>query len=548
MDRLLEKLIATWENETIEFKQADKNFSLQDIGKYFSALANEALIHNQSSAWLIFGVNDKNRSVTGTSYRASGGLEKLKHEITNIVSHNMTFKKIHEFFYQNDSNKRVIIFEIPPAPEGMPISSNDIYYGRSGESITPLSLHKLDEIRKTKHIDWTAQIVPSATVEHLDQKALKKARELFTEKHANRIDKKDIESWSDIAFLNKARITQDGKITKTALLLLGKADASYLLEHDATITWYLKTEERAYEHFTIPFLLNTTEVYNRIRNIPIRLLPDTELIEREIPKYDKKMLLEALHNCIAHQDYKRNGRIIVTEEQHKLIFENTGNFFEGKPEDYILHEKTPKHYRNPYLVEAMVTLNMVDRMGFGIHNLNHKQRERYLPLPDYDLSDMQTVKMTVYGSVVDEAYTKVLMQNTDLMFEEVIALDRVQKKSKINDKISKKLLNKGLIEGRKPNYYVSAHIAKVTKKEAEYGRNKPFHDSHYQDMIIRYIEKYGSASRNQIGELLSPILSEILSEKQKKRKIDNLLQALRKSNRITNQGNNKVPQWVIISI
>ena len=295
MDTLLEKLIATWENETIEFKQADKNFSLQDIGKYFSALANEAHIHNQSSAWLIFGVNNKNRSVTGTSYRASGGLEKLKHEITDIVSHNMTFKKIHDFCYQNDSNKRVIIFEIPPAPEGMPISSNDIYYGRSGESITPLSIHKLDEIRRTRHIDWTAQIISSATVEHLDQKALKKARELFTEKHANRIDNKDIESWSDIAFLNKARITQDGKITKTALLLLGKAEASYLLEHDATITWYLKTEERAYEHFTIPFLLNTTEVYNRIRNIPIRLLPDTELIEREIPKYDKKMILEALH-------------------------------------------------------------------------------------------------------------------------------------------------------------------------------------------------------------------------------------------------------------
>jgi ATP-dependent DNA helicase RecG len=193
----------------------------------------------------------------------------------------------------------------------------------------------------------------------------------------------------------------------------------------------------------------------------------------------------------------------------------------------------------------MVTLNMVDKMGFGIHNLNHKQRERYLPLPDYDLSDMQTVKMTVYGSVVDEAYTKVLMQNTDLMFEEVIALDRVQKKTKINDKISKKLLNKGLIEGRKPNYYVSAYIAKVTKKEAEYGRNKPFHDPHYQDMIIRFIEEYGSASRNQIESLIIPVLSPIFPEKRKIKSIDNFLQKLRKQEKIYVTGRGAKSIWKI---
>jgi ATP-dependent DNA helicase RecG len=42
-----------------------------------------------------------------------------------------------------------------------------------------------------------------------------------------------------------------------------------------------------------------------------------------------KIVLEALHNCIAHQDYGRNGRVVVTEQPDRLIFANEGGFFEG---------------------------------------------------------------------------------------------------------------------------------------------------------------------------------------------------------------------------
>ena len=70
---------------------------------------------------------------------------------------------------------------------------------------------------------------------------------------------------------------------------------------------------------------------------------------RRINKYDQKIVLEALHNCIAHQDYSRNARIIVIEQLDKLILENTGTFYEGKPEDYIAGHKTPQSYRNPWL-------------------------------------------------------------------------------------------------------------------------------------------------------------------------------------------------------
>ena len=55
---LLAGLIATWENEVVEFKQAGKDYDTNKIGEYFSALANEANLRNVERAWLVFGVDN----------------------------------------------------------------------------------------------------------------------------------------------------------------------------------------------------------------------------------------------------------------------------------------------------------------------------------------------------------------------------------------------------------------------------------------------------------------------------------------------------------
>ncbi|WP_207797740.1 ATP-binding protein [Aliarcobacter cryaerophilus] len=156
-------------------------------------------------------------------------------------------------------------------------------------------------------------------------------------------------------------------------------------------------------------------------------MPDDVLLAIEVSKYDQKVVLEALHNCIAHQDYTRNGRILVVEMLDRLIFENEGSFYEGQPNDYIAGNKTPRKYRNPFLVQAMTELNMIDTMGYGIYEMHLGQARRYFPLPDYDLSDNSSVKMTIYGSVVDPAYSRLLIQKTDLSWEDILLLDRVQK-------------------------------------------------------------------------------------------------------------------------
>lgn len=542
---LLATLIERWENEVAEFKRAGDGYSTDDIGKYFSALANEANLRDHDRAWLVFGVDNRSRRVVGTDYRPEPArLQSLKMQIAEATEPSITLRNIHELAH---ADGRVLLLEVPAAPLGMPVAWKGHYYARAGESLTHLGLGKLDEIRaQVGNADWSAQGVPGATLAHLDDGALAKARESFAMKHANRFAADEVKGWSLTAFLDRARLTRDGQITRATMLLLGKADAAHLVSpHPAQMTWKLEGPERAYEHFGLPFLLTSSALYRKIRNVQVRILPDDQLVAVEVAKYDRKIVLEALHNCIAHQDYGRNGRIVVTEFPDRLLLENEGGFFEGQPADYIAGAKTPRRYRNPFLAQAMAELNMIDTMGYGIHEMHVGQARRYFPMPDYDLSEPQAVKMTIHGRVVDPAYSRLLIQQTDLALEDILALDRVQKKLPLADGVVKHLRVAGLIEGRKPNFHVSAKVAEATASKAEYIRTRGFDDAHYKKMILELLEKFGSASRQEIDRRLAGKLSDALDEEQKQNKISSLLSNLRRAKRIRNAGSRKAPVWVI---
>jgi ATP-dependent DNA helicase RecG len=542
---LLNQLIASWENEVIEFKNVRDSYSTTDIGKYFSALANEANLRQKNAGWLVFGVDDKTRQISDCDYRRDKTrLDALKHQIAQSTEPGVSFREIYEL---QTSNGRVVLFEIPPAPLGMPISWNGHYFARAGESLTALGIDKLDTIRaQTINTDWTAVTIPQATINHLDSEALKIAQDNFYIKHANRFSRGEVSSWTTTTFLDRCKLTVDGQLTRAALLLLGKDESSYLLTpHPAEITWKLIGEEQTYEHFHLPFLLSTTRLFQRIRNTQIRILPEKSLLAVEIAKYDQRIVLEALHNCIAHQDYSKNARIVVTESLDRLIFTNLGSFYQGTPSDYIGGQTTPTRYRNPWLTQAMAKLNMIDTIGYGIHQMHVGQAKRFFPLPDYDLSNLDSVSVTIHGSVVDTAYSRVLIQNTSLSLDDIRALDRVQKKLPISDTDIKRLRRAKLIEGNKPNVHVSASIASATFKQTEYIQTRAQDNDFYAKMLIDFLSKFGSADRDQINKLLLDKLSIALNAEQKENQIRNLLNKMRKTGKIENIGGRKTPKWVV---
>lgn len=526
-EKLQQFLATNDENEILEYKEAKNQYDFEKLGKYFSALANEANLMEKSDAWLIFGVKD-DKSIVGTNFRNdTKSLHGLKAEIANHTTNRITFKDIYEV--QTDKG-RVVMFKIPASPQGMPIAWRGHYYGRDGSELQPLNLEELERIRSQNiDFDWSIQICKDATIEDLSQEAIDKARALYTLKNLKLED--EIKHWDDVTFLNKAKITIKGKITNTAIVLLGKSESEYFLSPAvAQITWILKDKdniEKDYEHFTCPFLLNIDKVYGKIRNLKYRYIRANSLFPDEVDSYDPYIIREALNNCIAHQDYIMGGKINVVEfEDRKLVFSNKGSFIPENINNVISLDAPEPKYRNKFLAQAMVSLNLIDTIGSGIKKMFIIQKNKFFPLPEYEFSH-ESVKVIIEGKVLDIKYASKLASMPDLTLEEIILLDKVQKGHAIDANEAKTLKAKNLIEGKRPNLYISSNVAKHTHQEDEYIKMQGINDDHYQALIIKYLTKFGKAKKIDFEKLLLDKLPDVLDEKQKKNKIKNILQKLR---------------------
>lgn len=535
------------ENEVIEFKKAQNGFDTQKIGEYFSALSNEANLHQEDYAWLLFGIHDKTHAVLGSSYKPTRpSLDALKREIAEGTNCGITFVEIHEVIYQE---KRVIMFQIPAAPKGIPTSYKGHFYGRDGESLVALSLHKLEIIRsQNTQIDWSAQIVTHATIDDLDDRAIATARNLYIAK--NKQNAIEIAGWDVATFLNKAKLTIKGKITNTAIVLLGKEESEVLISPAvAKIRWILKDSqgmERDYLIKSCPFILSIEEVYQKIRNLKYRYInPEFRtLFPEEVDTYEPYVIREAINNAIAHQDYTQAGQINVVEYEDSLVFTNKGGFIPQTISNVLKDNAPEEVYRNPFLARAMVGLQMVDTIGSGIRKMFNFQRQRLFPLPDYVIENNR-VQVTIIGKILNIEYANILAKRQELALAEVEALNRVQLGRPISDEEVSLLRKKKLIEGRKPNLFIAKFVAQQLDKKTDYSNNKGFEDGYYCDLILKALKEHGILTKQEITKLLWKKLPDILSDDQKYYKVTNLLTKLRLQKKIVNQRKGSISYWQI---
>lgn len=531
------------ENEVVEFKHAEKSYDTVKLGHYFSALSNEANLRGLTHAWLVFGIEDKSHKIIGTAYRSSTSkLMQLKKEIGDKVNGRLTFIDIYEVA---TSKGRVIMFQIPAALRGMPASYGGHYYGRDNESLVPLNTEKYDRIRAQVNIvDWSAQIIADAKLEDLDPLAIEVARANYTSKFPDKADAMD--TWDTITFLNKAKLTIKGKITRTAIILLGKDESEHFIGPAvAKIRWVYKTDagdEKDYEIIGCPLLLAVDKVYKKIRNLKYRYISEGTLFPAEVNQYEPYTIREAINNCIAHQDYTKNGRINVIEFDDQLLFTNLGDFIPQSVEKVVIDDAPEEYYRNRFLATAMFNLKMVDTAGGGIKRMYNYQRIKFFPLPEYDLSNNK-VKVRIVGKVLDMKYASVLAKNKNLSLEEIMLLDKVQKKKQLSKEEALHLKSKNLIEGRRPNYFIGKNVAQKTGQKATYTKNRAFDKQYYLDLILESIKQHYSLSRADIDELLWKKLPDFMSSKQKKNKIHNLITTLRVRELIINTGTLKDSNW-----
>ena len=521
------------ETEIVEFKEAKTGYDFDKTGKFFSALSNEANLKGRSCAWLIFGIENKKHQIVGSRYRPlRKDLDSLKREIGDKTTQNISFIEIYEL---KEPEGRVVMFQIPAAPRGIPVAYEGFYYGRANESLVALNIEKIERIRnQVIGKDWSKNIIPEATFEHLDKEAILKAREQFKQKNSKL--ETEVDTWDDVTFLNKAKVTVDGLITNTAILLLGKSESTHLISPAiARISWILKDAPGGYEHFHTPFILTVDKALACIRNLRYSYMVDnTTLFPQEVTHYDEWVMRETLHNAVAHSDYGKQCRVIVLEYNNRLVFENAGGFIPGSVEEVIRLDRPQPYYRNPFLVEAMVNLNMIDTVGSGIKKMFTIQKDRFFPLPTFDISDENRTEVTIHGELISPNYSRLLFKRPELSLDVVIALDKIQKKQPVSETETERLRDLNLVAGTGPELQVAGNYAKISYRD-------------YKQMILDMLRQNDSATREDIANLIMPTLSPDIPVEKRQKKISNIIVELStKDRKIINISKSiKSPLWAL---
>ena len=188
---------------------------------------------------------------------------------------------------------------------------------------------------------------------------------------------------------------------------------------------------------------------------------------------------------------------------------------------------------------------MIDTAGMGIRRSFEKLRERLFPMPDYDLSEKNRVKVTIYGKIINQKYSELLFEKTDLSLEEVMLLDRVQKNILITKEQSSILRRKKLIEGRYPNIYISKSVSEIVNDKVSYTKKAGFDNQYYKDLVLKYISNFGNITKKELNDLLMDKLPDSLNIEQKRRKIRYLVNDCLngKEKILENKGTNRNPIW-----
>ena len=524
-----------------EFKNLKNSFcgdEKDDVISYVSAIAN------MEGGFLVVGVHDKTLEIVGTdtyNYDRQKAILRLTDRCANLSSEGLDIAE----YITSDTQKKVWVIRIPKHLPKRPVYAHDKAWQRIEDSLVELTPERqntiLDEPLFTGS-DWSAEIVPNATIDDLDEVAIAKARVMFKKVHS-RIPAAEVNAWSVEEFLGNAGVMIDGGITRAAIILLGKPVSVFKLRPAVVrVTWSLRDEKQDvvdYEHFTVPFILTVDQILAKVRNLTMREMPGGTLFPDVMQQYDDYSMREILHNCIAHQDYTLQERINLVENPGFLYYANGGSFIPGTVQKALATHGPQRHYRNECLCNAMVNFNMIDIVGRGIRKIFNQQWERRFPMPDYEIdAAKKEVAVRLYGNAINEKYTKLLKENKDLSLEDCILLDAVQKGHRLSESDAKNLLERGLVEGEYPDLTISLSIARQTKQLPEYTKVKGLERDKIKQMALQFIQNAGEEGTklDAILEYIKDVLPSTKSLEQKRRLLRHILEEMKNENMIQING------------
>lgn len=413
----LQRLLDANEDEHLEFKEAKQGFHFESLVKYCCALANEGGGH------IILGITDKRpRSIVGSD--AFADLERTRTGLTERLHLRVRTE------LASPAGKRVVIFEVPPRPRGVPLHYEGTYWMRSGDALVPMTADELQTIFDEARPDFSALVCPQASIDDLLPEAIEHFRRLWLARSGTA----ELANLPPSQLLAAAELLTDGKPTFAALILLGSpaalgkhlAQAEVIYEyrnHESEIDYQQREEFRSGSLLLLDRLWTLIDRRNGLNHF------QDGLIRREIATFNNSSVREALLNALCHRDYRNGGSVFVKQWPTTLSIISPGGFPPGISAENILFQQFP---RNRRIAETLARCGLVERAGQGADRMFRTALLEGKSPPDYTHTGSHQVYLTLRGTVRDERlihFFELLVAETNYFFrtEDFIAIDAIHR-------------------------------------------------------------------------------------------------------------------------
>lgn len=480
---LLDQLRGSHETEVVEFKKAETSYEISEIGKYFSALCNEANLKGLSSAWLVFGVESKNHLVVGSQFRSNRKhLDSLKKEIADHITSRITFIEIYEL---NHPEGRVVIFQIPAAPYRIPVSFKGHFYGRDGESLVALNIEEIERIRNGgQSVDFSAKICENLTLSDLDSEAIETLRIKYAREKKNPefLTKPLNQVLSDL------KLMINEKLTYAALILLGTVEAIAREKFHAKVIIEFRNSETESnydwrEPIAGPLFRVIDEAWRVVNNrnsiLHVRSGPQ---ISKRIFTFNEDVIREAILNAVTHRDYSIDSEVFVLQFPRQIHIKNPGGFPYGVTAENIVFVSSTR--RNGLLADILEKTGMIEQTGQGVDKIYAISLSEGKAEPDYSATDPYQVFLKLDCEMEDSAFHVFIQQNQDSRpdnnkfgYEDIITLYRIKK---------------GVFNGHRPAVLEKLEREGLIRRDAGHPERFLLHSSYYDlsDKGLRIGKRY----------------------------------------------------------
>ena len=471
-------------------------------------------------------MHDKHpHAVTGTT-QCMNGIGQLESDIYR----DMGIRPFVYELFENVTNKRVLVIEIPGRPTGKVFKFEDVALMRVGEELKPMDDKTYISIIQEQEPDFSEQYCEEASIDDLDPNAIS----ILKEKYALKQKNPSFNSLSDRQALSDLHLINGEKVTNAAVLLVGKEtflnkvfpQAKVMLEYRGTEA-QINFDNRI--PFGQPFFLLIDKLWETInlRNGSFPVREGSYIFD--IPFFNEDVIREIVNNAFAHRDYRRNSEIVIKQYPHKLAIQNAGGFPQGVNLDNLL--TVPSTPRNRLLADVLSKTGVVERSGQGMDKIFLYTLSEGKPAPDYSHSDDFTVTGVLFATVKDKAFAmyvqglqKELPDDKKLTVFDVLAMCEVRDGAKhpTDRQIAQKLEQMGYLEKHgKTNaqYYILPRAYyELSGDIAKYSLLTDWDIHQVWNIIYPFLMKYGKAKKSDFVTLCGCYLS----DKQLRRFIDEL--------------------------